>query len=181
MSRAGSLFRKPLPAQMDARYRAPLMTYFQRRLGSSTEAEDMTQEVFLRLAQRANAWGGIADGFIFTIAANLLRDRGRRAKSRSSSQHFELNSDGISGGDEALVDCIEPERILLSREVLARVLRALDAAGPRTRDVFLLYRLEGMKQREIAQQFGISVSAVEKHIVKALKHLAPALDTHGVD
>jgi RNA polymerase sigma-70 factor (ECF subfamily) len=153
------------------------MTYFQRRLASRAEAEDLTQEVFLRLAQRVETdEREIADGFIFTIAANLLRDRSRRARARSFNRHIEWDSDVVQERDEALVDCLEPERVLLSREVLSRILTALDRAGPRTRDVFLLYRLEGMKHREIAQLFAISVSAVEKHIVRALKHLAAVLD-----
>ncbi len=177
MSLPGTPLRKPSPAELDARYRAPLMAYFQRRLASRVEAEDLTQEVFLRLAQRADVEGKeLADGFIFTIAANLLRDRGRRARSRSTGRHVDIDGDGGLDGDAALMECLEPERILLSREILSRVLGALDTAGPRTRDVFLLFRLEGMKQREVAQLFGISVSAVEKHIVKALKHLATALD-----
>ncbi len=166
--------RAPQPslADLDARYRAPLMVYFQRRLIPRADAEDMTQEVFLRLSQRSAAEGSeIVDGFIFTIAANLIRDRSRRSRSRSVNQHVDLDVVEKFVNDESLVGHLDPERILLSREVLARVLNALNAVGSRTRDIFLLYRLEGMRQREIAQLFGISVSAVEKHIVKALAHL----------
>ncbi len=182
MSRSGTSNRKSLSAELDARYRLPLIAYFQRRVGSRTDAEDLTQEVFLRLANWADAEGvEIADGLIFTIAANLLRDRARRAKSRSSNRHVELGGDEVFEGETALIDSLGPERILLSREALAHVLSALDMVGSRTRDVFLLYRFEGMKQREIAGLFGISVSAVEKHIVKALKNLAAALVLHDAD
>lgn len=44
---------------------------------------------------------------------------------------------------------------------------ALDSLGPRTREIFLLHRLDGLKYREIAAQLDITVSAVEKHIAKA--------------
>jgi len=164
-----------LLAGLDARYRVPLMTYFQRRGASRAEAEDLTQEVFLRIARRPERDGcELVDGFIFTVAANLLRDQARRRKSRSAHLSLE-NGDLPEDGSAALVEMCEPERILLSREVLARVLRALDGVPPRTRDIFLLFRLEGMKQREIAQLHGVSVSAVEKHIVKALNRLAREL------
>jgi RNA polymerase sigma-70 factor (ECF subfamily) len=182
VSHSGASNRKSLPAELDARYRVPLVNYFQRRLGCRTDAEDLTQEVFLRLANWAEAEGAeIADGLIFTIAANLLRDRARRARTRSSSRHVELGADDGLEGETALVDSLEPERILISREALAQVLSALDMVGSRTRDVFLLYRFEGKKQREIAELFGISVSAVEKHIVKALKQVAAALVVHDAD
>jgi len=48
----------------------------------------------------------------------------------------------------------------------------------RTRDVFVLNRLEQMKNREIAQMLGISESAVEKHMTKALAHLAREVGDH---
>jgi RNA polymerase sigma-70 factor (ECF subfamily) len=159
---------------LHARYRVPLLAYFQRRSVSRAEAEDLTQEVFLRIAGRPEGENReLAEGFIFTVAANLLRDQARRARSRSSGNHLSLEAGEVPPDDgAALVETLEPERILMSREVLARVLRALDLVPPRTRDIFLLFRLEGMRQREIAHLHGISVSAVEKHIVKALKQLA---------
>lgn len=176
MTAPASRSRTSLLEALDARYRAPLMTYFQRRAASRAEAEDLTQEVFVRIAGRPECEGGeLAEGFIFTVAANLLRDQARRARTRSADHHLSLEAGECDDGAAALVETLEPERILLSREVLAGVLRALDAVPPRTRDIFLLFRLEGMKQREIAHLHGISVSAVEKHIVKALKQVAREL------
>ena len=65
-----------------------------------------------------------------------------------------------------------PERVLLSQEALAAALRALEELGERTRDIFVLYRLEKMKQREIAALYRISVSSVEKSIARASEHLS---------
>jgi RNA polymerase sigma-70 factor (ECF subfamily) len=166
----------PSLAELDARYRGALMAYFRRRTTSTAEAEDLTQEVFLRILRQGDVQTVTAvDRYIFTVAANLLRDRARRARTRSSHRHDSLEIRQDADAQQGLVEILEPERILLSRDKLARTLRALDAVGARTRGVFLLYRLEGMKQREIAQLLGISVSAVEKHIVKALKQLAREL------
>lgn len=55
---------------------------------------------------------------------------------------------------------------------MAAVLQALEALGERTRDVFVLYRLEKMKHREIAALYGISVSSVEKYVARATERLS---------
>jgi len=58
---------------------------------------------------------------------------------------------------------------------------ALLQLNERTRDVFVLSRLERMKYAEIAEMYGISVSAVEKHMIKALAHLARRVRGVGVE
>lgn len=167
-------------AHLDARYRAPLMSFFLRRVGSRTEAEDLTQEVFLRIVRRGSIENLVgSDAFIFKVAMNILRDRARRRETRRNDAHVGLPEDEITDHPAAtpreLVEEIAPERVVLGRESLAEVVIALDELDPRTRDIFILHRLEKMKQRDIAERLGVSVSAVEKHIVKAAVHLAKRL------
>ncbi len=161
-------------ARLDARYRAPLMSYFLRRTGSRQDAEDLTQEVFLRILRRdEGAPREIADVYLFRIAANLLRDRARMATTHRASAHVSLDGAPASARvAPGLVEDLGPERVLLSQETLAAVLGALDDLGERTRDIFVLYRLEKMKHREIAALHGISVSSVEKEVARATAHLA---------
>ena len=52
-----------------------------------------------------------------------------------------------------------------------RARAALREAPERTRSIFLLYRVEQMKKRDIAETYGISTSAVDKHLMKAMAHL----------
>lgn len=167
-----------LRERLDARFRAPLMSYFLRRTGNRQDAEDLTQEVFMRVLRRGEEPPGeFAEVFIFKVAANLLRDRARQAGARHKADHFSLDADDgahpftgqVSPG---LIEDLGPERVLLSQEALAAALRALEQLGERTRDIFVLYRLEKMKQREIAALYRISVSSVEKHIARASEHLA---------
>ena len=166
-----------LAARLDARYRTALMNYFLRRVRDRTEAEDLTQEVFLRIVRRGDpAPLENAEVFLFSIAGNLLRDRGRRQDSRHGADHASLDAPGFNFQDagilsEALVEDRGPERVLLSQESLAEVMRALDELGERTRDIFMMFRLEKMKHRDIAALYGITVSAVEKHIARAGVHL----------
>lgn len=151
--------------ELSARYRQPLIAYFQRRVRSREEAEDLTQEVFLRLARRLDVEQiDNAEAFLFRTAVNLLRDRSRRGKT-AASHMAELSH-------RAGVEELSPERVVESRQSLASVLRALDELDERTRDVFILHRLEGMRHAEIAGLYGVSVSSVEKYIIKALAHLA---------
>jgi RNA polymerase sigma factor (sigma-70 family) len=165
-----------LAARLDARYRTALMNYFLRRVRDRPEAEDLTQEVFLRIVRRDDpAPLENAEVFLFSVAGNLLRDRARRAGSRHASDHDSL--DGPAGlrhathAPEALIEARGPDRVLMSQEQLSEVLRALDELGERTRDIFILYRLEKMKHREIGALYGLSASAVEKYVRKATSHL----------
>ncbi|MDB5367476.1 MAG: polymerase subunit sigma-24 [Rhodospirillales bacterium] len=171
---------RDLRLRLDSQYRGSLMAYFTRRVRDRTEAEDLTQEVFLRVVrQNDSADPDRAGAYIFRIAANLLRDRYRRAETRQVAAHSSLDLNGdqsfAPGVPSNLIEDRAPERVLLARESLAEVMRVLDELGERTRDVFILYRLENMRQREIAALFGVSVSAIEKHIIKATAHLTRRL------
>ena len=149
---------------LNRRYRPALMAFFMRRAANHSDAEDMTQELFAKLATAQASVMDNADAYIFQMAANLLRDRGRREKVRANYR---------ASVDTGLVDLepLDPARVLLGRESLGEVSDALRELPERTRAIFLLFRLEGMKQSELATLYGISISAVQKHIFKAMTHL----------
>ncbi|HEX4177640.1 MAG TPA: sigma-70 family RNA polymerase sigma factor [Rhizomicrobium sp.] len=156
--------------ELSRRFRAPLMAYFLKRVHDRAEAEDLTQEAFVRLVRNPDRHDGAAiHAYVFTIAANLLRDRAR-ARAIRAGDHAPVHElpEGYAPG---LVEDVSPERVLLARETLAEVLGALAELEDRTRDIFILSRLENLPQREIAALYGISVSAVEKHVIRAMAHL----------
>lgn len=142
------------------------MSFFLQRVRDRAEAEDLTQQVFVRLFA-TQAPERIADpaAFVFRIAANLVHDRSR---SRVRPGEVVVLEDYLA---ELAEEELTPERVLLGKESAADVLRALDELGERTRDMFILFRLEGLRQREIARLFGCSQSTVEKHIMRATVHL----------
>lgn len=170
--------RDALIARLDARFRGPLMVYFLRRRFLRAEAEDLTQEVFVRmLGREGEVPPDNADVYIFQVAANLLRDRARRNASRRAGDHTSLDApaDIAAAGLDRHPDLVEergPERVLLAQESLGEALRALAELGERTRHIYVLHRLEKMRHREIAALLGLSVSAVEKHVVRAVAHLS---------
>ncbi len=157
--------------ELDRNFRLPLIAYFLKRVGNRAEAEDMTQEVFLRVLRQGDAIDiERAKSYVFTAAANLLRDRARLSAIRKTETRADFG-DPADAVIPQLIEEISPERVLAGRQTLKSVLTALDGLSQRTRDIFVLYRIEKMKQHEIAGLYGLSHSAVEKHLAKAVAYL----------
>jgi len=147
------------------RYRPALYAYFLRRTRHQADAEDLTHDVFLRLSRLDPATEiRNIEAFIFQTAVNLLRDRARRDHGRFAEL---LPTDPEPATGEPT-----PERVLEAKVELKRVMDALGALSEKTRNIFILRRLEQMSCADIASFYGISVSAVEQHITRALAHLA---------
>jgi RNA polymerase sigma factor (sigma-70 family) len=157
--------REAFLRRLSESYRQPLTAYFQRRVHSRIEAEDLTQEVFLRLVRRLDVEAiDNPEAFVFRTAVNLLRDRSRRGKTHQSHL-VELTH------HQAGIEELSPERVFDSRQSLTLVMSVLEELDERSRDAFILHRLEGMKHAQIAELMGVSVSSVEKYIIKALSLL----------
>ncbi|WP_422011479.1 RNA polymerase sigma factor [Roseateles sp.] len=144
-----------------ARARAAL----ERRGRSPHEAEDLVQEAWVRLAGYEQAREPVAqpEAFLMRTALNLSIDAYRLR---------------ISHGEQLLVEDVvlldlapSVEAVVLGRERLARLSMGLARLSPKTRDVFLSHRLNDMSYEQIAARHGISISAVNKHIAKAMLQL----------
>lgn len=147
--------------------RAPLTGYFRRRVRQQDDVSDLVQEVFVRLSTRGS-FDNIENlrGYVFQVAASVLADRQRRRTVRHQDAHVEFDPERMGESE------IGPDRILAGRQALKAALAAMDGMPERTRTIFVLRRLEGMRYLEIAERLGLSVSAVEKHMVRAVEHLA---------
>lgn len=151
--------------QLNRRFRPALMAFFLRRLRNHAEAEDLTQDVFLRLANAAPEDMQSADAYIFQVAANLLRDRSRREKVRADYRQR------LWGGREAEVDPLDPLRFATDRESLRVLAEALKELPEKTRSIFVLYRLENVDKRAICEAYGLAMSSIDRHLARALEHL----------
>jgi RNA polymerase sigma-70 factor (ECF subfamily) len=146
--------------------RGALARFFQRHVHDLTEVDDLIQEVFLRIVRRGDTDQlEKLDGYIFQTASSVLKDRGRRRKARWSDRHIPFDSDRHDGPE------IGPEQILIGQQSLRAAGFILLELPERTRRVFILRRLEGLPYQEIGQRLGLSVSAVEKHMQRAVRHL----------
>jgi RNA polymerase sigma-70 factor (ECF subfamily) len=141
------------------------MSFFLKRTHDHTEAEDLTQETFARVFGGAGASTGLHSGYIFQVAANLLRDRARRLKVRTDCHE----AVGILYGQS--IDWLDPEKIAAGRAALVKLVAGLAELPERTRTIFVLYRVENISKQLIAESFAISPSAVEKHVTRAMGHL----------
>ncbi|SEH19262.1 RNA polymerase sigma-70 factor, ECF subfamily [Sphingopyxis sp. YR583] len=155
----------------DPRLRMALTAFFFRRVGSSAEAEDMTQEVFVRLAQQGERSVRSADSYIFAIAANLLRDKARRDRVRATYREEKRLEDYVG------VDPLDPHRIASGRERLGKLARSLETLPDKTRRIFVLCRIENIDKATVAESFGLTIRMVEIHIRRALEHLYAEVDT----
>ncbi len=154
-------------------YRQPLARFFTKRIGPDADVDDLVQEVFTRIyKQGVNDRLDNPNAYIFQVAANLVRDRARR---NSTRQEFS-RSLAIDVADR--VEELSPERVLQGRQELKNLQSALAELPQRTRAVFLLHRFEGFKYKEIANRLGISTSAVEKHMMAAIRHVAERMGGH---
>lgn len=154
-------------AELCRSYRHPLLRYFQRRINIAGEAEDLVQETFARLAKPGRVEGiENIEAYIFRTAANLVRERARRRATAKADEQAQLH--------EALLDdaVFTPERILLGKEALDRMVTGLKELPERVRTIFVLQRFEGFGYAEIAKKLGVSRSTVEKSMSRAIVHLS---------
>lgn len=146
--------------------RTALLRFLSAR-GAGDDAEDLLQELWVRLQGRAG--GPIADprSYLFRSANNLMLDRARSERQRRGRDREWARPEGEHEPEGA--GAPTSEEVLISREALGEAERELDALGERTARIFLRYRLQGHAQRLIAETEGISLSAVEKHLQKAYR------------
>lgn len=157
--------------QLWRRFRPAVLRYFQRRGIPSGDAEDMVQELFMRLSRRE----GLAtlehiEGYLFEATASIAVDYFRRDQIRRAVPEDVYRQSCIRPEE------FTPERLAQSREQFDRLLKAIDDMPERRRTVFVLAHFENQKHPEIARRLGITVSAVEKHLVKAVAQLSRSLD-----
>jgi RNA polymerase sigma factor (sigma-70 family) len=144
-----------------------LLNRVRRVTSRSLEAEDVLHTAILRMqeySQRHTVQNPSA--FIVEVARNLSIDDARQRLSRREVMVDGANLENIADGKAI------QEEVLAAKARLERVKVALGTLSSRTRTVFLMHRIDGMKYREIAAQLGITMSAVEKHVARAVVTLS---------
>lgn len=149
-------------------YVGALRKFFSRRVPAS-DADDLVQDVMVGLLNRTKSSEiENTDAYVFTVARNVLarHQRGGRLAVAPATSDIEVLPDATPSA----------ERRVLDREGLQLVLQTIEGLPARTREVFVLHRFGDMTYGAIARRFGISVSAVEKHIIIALQRLSVAAE-----
>jgi RNA polymerase sigma factor (sigma-70 family) len=147
------------------RYRDPLLRYFVRRGISADAAEDCVHDVFVRLAKKSLEGVANHEAYLFTTASSVILDRARRAVVRAEGKHDPIEDFDFDSGAPW------PARVFEGKEALRQLARILDELPERTKEIFLLSRLDRLTNTQLAARYGISVSSIEKHMTKALSYL----------
>lgn len=146
--------------------RPALLRFLQLRGVSTDEAEDLLQDLYLKLDGRA--FGPIAEprAYLYRMADNLLLDQ-RRASTRRTRREEQWPL-GVSSVHTPFADpAVAADDALIAMQRLRLVETALASLPERTAEIFRRFRVEGERQKHIAADIGISVSAVEKHLQRA--------------
>ena len=170
-------------AELVRRYKTPIFNFAMRQLRHTSVAEDVTQDVFLRVVQNAAEFKHEArfTTWIYTIARNLCIDQLRKLTHR---RHPSLDQPATSDSDDArpLIETIagshptaNTERNVIGSEVAARIVTAVEALPEDQREVFLLREIANLPFKEIAVVTGVGENTVKSRMRYALDRLQEAL------
>jgi RNA polymerase sigma-70 factor (ECF subfamily) len=134
-------------------------------LGSAEEAEDLYQEVFIRVYERSHQFAEdkSLSGWIFTIAHNLCLNRIRDRKP--------------SEGLDNVYGLAAPEQDF-GEDWQARIQWALDQVPPENREPFLLFEYQGLTYIEIADVLHLTIPAVKSRIYRTREQLRTLLEPY---
>jgi RNA polymerase sigma-70 factor (ECF subfamily) len=147
-----------------------LRGYIRRLTRDGAVVEDLLHDTFARIIA-AESWREIDSpaGFAIRTARNVVYDSLRRQKIVAIDFVADVGAFGLA--DEGA----DPEATLVARDELRRLRAIVEALPTQQRRVFTLRKIYGMSPQAIADRLGLSVSTVEKHLVKAVRLCAEAL------
>jgi RNA polymerase sigma-70 factor (ECF subfamily) len=142
-------------------HRDELLVYASSRLGNSVEAEDLVQNVFLRLLTSDRMITEVTlPALVYTIARNLITDFYRRRNHFDDYEHYLKNTDSIEESAES---------ILSIRDITEQLERGLARVPENCREIYRLHIYGGMKVAEISQRLGEGYKSVEHRLGAARK------------
>lgn len=148
-------------------YSKPLF-YFALKFVDEEQAKDVVQDVFYKLWEdKTLSISGSLNGFLFTMTRNrclqIIEKQKVRAK-YADAVHFRMQED-------ELLFYSNEHSSLIEAELKEQLEKAIEELPEKCREVFILSRFQNKRNKDIAEELGISVKMVEKHITKALRHI----------
>jgi len=144
------------------------------RLGNREDAEDVLQDMWMRIDHLGAQPVAQPAAFLYRVATNLATDR-RIAAQRSGARDAAW-LDHLPRAD----DMPDAERVSIARDEWRQIEAALDDMPERMATALRLFRVEGQPQRAIAERLGISVSGVEKLLQRAYRKIHDRLEADAV-
>jgi RNA polymerase sigma-70 factor (ECF subfamily) len=151
------------------KYYPRLHNYASHFIADEDDADDIIQDCFVHLWERREALTFISvSALLFTMARNGCLNY---LKHKALVDNYEIDYLAHICGSEQLYNydfLHKADETLLYNELQRQIEKVMETLSPRSRQIFTMSRFEGLKNREIAEQLGISVKVVERHISKAL-------------
>lgn len=135
--------------------------------GAGDAAEDLLQDLWMRLASAPPGPIGQPLAYLYRAANNLMIDR-HRARHTSERREREW-TDATGATHPGVSDTPSGDRALIAREQLRKAEEVLSALGERVETAFRRHRIDGVSQREIATELGVSLSTVESDLRRAYR------------
>jgi len=163
-----------------ARYQESLRRHLLHTVRDSDAAEDLLQEVFLRVWTRADQWNGRGPfkAWLFRIATNLALNY-LRSIQRRKQQPLEMATNAYDESDDSqipswMVDLssLGPDEAFEHAERYEQLHRVIGTLPDEKREVFRMVREEEMDIREVAELLGIPAGTVKSRLHYATKHIA---------
>lgn len=142
-----------------------------RRSGNRHDAEDAAHDAIEQLLKADGSVAAKARGYLFQVAGHRLIDRWRR---QSREQHVSL--DELAEDDQPAV--ADPEAPLRAARLADDLARVLGELPPKCRQAFVLNRIEGWTQAEVATYMGLSKNMIERYVMRAIEHVQARLREH---
>lgn len=147
-----------------------LNAFARQRVGHD-DSRDVVHDAYLRLMNYADdAVIENPRAYLYRVTANVANDHGARTKARNDWTEPDVDPDSLYSVAPG------PEAAASTRNALQRCLAALEELPEIYRHVFLLHRVDGLSQGEVAAAIGIPKRTVERYIAKALAHCLERVD-----
>jgi len=154
-------------SELYQRYKSGLTRYLTAKFSDTGEAEDIAQDAFHNLSRIDNPENlENPKAYLFQTATNLALNRIRK-----NHRHRDYLMQVESSDAHPTQSDLSPERNLAGQEGLSHILQSLDELPDKCKAAFIMSRAQNKNYQEIAEELGVSVSAVEKYLMRALKHI----------
>lgn len=151
-------------------YFQPLQTFAAKIVDDGAIAEGIVQEVFIQLWEHRRRLENTAPkAYLYRMTKN---------RALNHIRHIQVKSRYAEEVQHTIKEWEDDEE-MLHEDVMVKIYNSIDKLPSQCRNVFIMSRMNGIKQKEIAEELGISIKTVKNHVGKALKILRD--DLKGLD